>query len=332
MTRVLVTGSAGHLGEGLVRTLRAAGREVVGLDRTPSPWTDVVGSITERACVRDCMDGVAGVLHAATLHKPHVATHERGRFLDVNVTGTLHLLEEAVAAGVGGFVFTSTTSAFGHALVPPPGAPAAWITEDVRPLPKNVYGATKTAAEDLCQLVHQDHGLPCVVLRTSRFFPEVDDDAALRAGYEDGNLKANEILHRRLDLEDAVRAHLLALERAPAVGFARYVASATTPFTPDDLAELTADAPRVVARLFPDYEAEYRRRGWRMFPAIERVYVNARARAELGWEPRWDFRRVLDHLKADRDPRSELARAVGSKGYHAGPRDLPLLDSPRQSR
>ena len=84
-------------------------------------------------------------------------------------------------AGVGAFVFTSTTSAFGARSRPPPGAPASWITEDVVPVPRNIYGVTKVAAEDLCELVHRDHALPCVVLRTSRFFPEPDDDPDERA-------------------------------------------------------------------------------------------------------------------------------------------------------
>jgi nucleoside-diphosphate-sugar epimerase len=74
-----------------------------------------------------------------------------------------------------------------------------------------------------------------------------------------------------------------------------------------------------VRRLFPDADAEYARRGWAMFPVIDRVYVNARARAALGWRPRHDFRWVLDRLKADQDPRSQLARTVGAKGYHAVP-------------
>jgi nucleoside-diphosphate-sugar epimerase len=315
--RILVTGSAGHLGDALVRVLRAGGHDVRGLDVLAAPTTDVVGSVADRACVRRSLDGIEAVVHAATLHKPHVGSHSRQAFVDTNVTGTLALLEEAVAAGVGRFVFTSTTSAFGRALTPPAGAPAAWITEDVRGLPRNVYGATKTAAEDLCELVHRDHALPCLVLRTSRFFPEADDRDEVRSAFDDANLKVNELLYRRVDLEDVVSAHLCALERAPALGFGRYIVSATTPFDERDLAELAADAPAVVRRRVPEYEAVFAARGWRMLPAIDRVYVNARARRELGWAPRHDFRSALARLAAGEDPRSALARAVGAKGYHA---------------
>jgi nucleoside-diphosphate-sugar epimerase len=256
------------------------------------------------------------VLHPATLHKPHVGSHSRQDFVDTNISGTLTLLEEAAAAGVGSFVFTSTTSAFGRALTPAPGAPAAWITEEVIPVPRNIYGVTKTAAEELCALIHASHGLPVVILRTSRFFPEPDDADDVRNAYPDANIKANEFLYRRADIQDVADAHLLAMDRAPAIGFGRYIVSATTPFTPADLPALRADAPAVVRRLFPDQEAEYARRGWRMFGHIDRVYVNERARADLGWAPVYDFRHVLDLLKADEDPRSPLARAVGAKGYH----------------
>jgi UDP-glucose 4-epimerase len=314
--RILITGSAGHLGEAVARVLGAQGHEVVGLDVLDSPFTTVVASVADRAAVRGCVDGADAVVHAATLHKPHVGTHERLAFVETNVVGTLNLLEEAVAAGIGRFVFTSTTSAFGRALVPQAGAPAAWITEDVAPLPRNVYGATKTAAEDLCELVHRDHGLPCLILRTSRFFPEADDRDDVRVAYDDANLKVNELLYRRVDLEDVVEAHRLALERAPELGFGRYIVSATTPFGPGDLAELRADAPAVVRRLVPGYEAVYARLGWRMLPSIERVYVNERARRELGWAPRYDFAHALDRLAAGEPHLSPLAAAVGAKGYH----------------
>jgi len=315
--KVLVTGSAGHLGEALVRTLQVQKHEVVGLDILASPFTTCVGSISDRSCVKGCMAGVQTVFHAATLHKPHVVTHSRQEFVDTNVTGTLNLLEEAVKAGVETFVFTSTTSVFGDAVVPPPGAPAAWVTEEVTPVPKNIYGVTKAAAEDLCQLFHRKEGLACIVLRTSRFFPEEDDNKAVRETYRDDNVKANEYLYRRVEIQDVVSAHLMAAKHARAAGFRKYVISATTPFLPDDLSDLPANAPLVVRRRVPDYEPEYERRGWKMFPGIERVYVNDRARNELGWQPRYDFSYIVGRLREGYDLRSRLARIIGSKGYHA---------------
>ncbi|MGH6982226.1 MAG: NAD-dependent epimerase/dehydratase family protein [Stellaceae bacterium] len=316
--RILVTGSSGHLGEALVRTLRELQQEVVGLDILPSPFTLQVGSVADRAAVKRAMNGVQAVFHTATLHKPHVATHSRQDFIDTNISGTLNLLEEAVAEKVGAFIYTSTTSVFGDAMTPSQGAPAAWITEDVTPVPKNIYGTTKAAAEDLCQLFHRNNDLNCVVLRTSRFFPEADDNREIREAYADANVKANEFLHRRVDIADAVSAHLLASQFAERLGFRKYIISATTPFTRDDLSELRADAPRVVNRYVPGWEAEYGRRGWKMFPGIGRVYVNERARRELGWHPRYDFAHVLASLQANQDPRSALAQAIGSKGYHDG--------------
>jgi UDP-glucose 4-epimerase len=315
--RILVTGSSGHLGEALCRVLAADGVETIGLDIVPSSHTTVVGSIADRDVVRDLMQGVDAVLHAATLHKPHVGSHARQEFVETNVTGTLTLLEEAVAAGVSRFIYTSTTSAFGRALTPEAGAPANWITEDVVPVPRNIYGVTKVAAENVCELVHRDHGLPIVVLRTSRFFPEADDRDEIRTAYEDANLKVNELLYRRADIEDIVEAHKRALEKAESIGFGRYIISATTPFTPEDLAELHTDAPAVVARHHPAYAAVYEELGWRMFGAIERVYVNAAARRDLGWTPRYDFAYALERLANGKEWRSALAIEVGAKGYHA---------------
>ncbi|MFI5363312.1 MAG: NAD-dependent epimerase/dehydratase family protein [Elusimicrobiota bacterium] len=314
--KILVTGSAGHLGEALMRTLRATNHSPVGIDLLESEWTAAAGSIVDRAFVRRAMRGVDAVLHTATLHKPHVATHSRQAFVDANITGTLNLLEEAASAKVRAFVFTSTTSVFGGALVPPEGRPAAWITEAVAPVPKNIYGATKAAAEDLCELFHRNHGLHALVLRTSRFFPEEDDNQATRAAFDHRNAKANEYLHRRVDIEDVVSAHLLAMERAPALGFGRYIISATTPFAPGDLAQLRTDAPRVLKRYFPRYRRVYARLGWRMFPSLDRVYVNERARAELGWRPRHDFASLLGRLESGGEFESPLASLIGAKMYH----------------
>ncbi|MES2991577.1 MAG: NAD(P)-dependent oxidoreductase [Pseudomonadota bacterium] len=299
--KILVTGSAGHLGAALMRTLAGGPHQAVGCDVRPSPFTTLVGSIAERGFVARCMDGVDAVLHTATLHKPHIATHSRQDFIETNITGTLNLLEEAVSARVGAFVFTSTTSAYGHALTPAAGEPAAWITEAVTPRPKNIYGVTKLAAENLCELFHALHGLPCLVLRTSRFFPADDASQRMRPGYFGPNDRVNELLNRRVDLDDAVDAHLRALERAPVLGFGRYIVSATTPFTEADLLALRGDAAAVVARHVPAFVAEYRRRGWAMQDGFDRVYVNARARADLEWQPRHDFATAIERLRQGGD-------------------------------
>ncbi|WP_212004210.1 NAD(P)-dependent oxidoreductase [Chitinophaga sp. HK235] len=314
--RILVTGSSGHLGEALVRSLTAMRYNVRGLDRIAGPFTTDVGCLTEPGFVQRCMKGVETVFHAATLHKPHVETHSIQQFIDTNVSGTLNLLQASVAAGVKRFVFTSTTSVFGEILAPPQGQPAIWITPEVMPVPKNIYGITKVAAEDLCRLFNKKHKLPCIVLRTSRFFPEADDSKLKRDLYEDANLKVNEYLFRRIDLEDVVSAHLAAAERAEERGFAKYVISATTPFSPEDAQALQIDAPAVVQKYFRDYQPLYTHLNWKMQPSIERVYDNAKARMELGWKPVYDFGHILMLLKSEMDFRSPLAQQVGSKGYH----------------
>jgi UDP-glucose 4-epimerase len=313
--KVLVTGAAGHLGEALAITLKARGDEVIGLDRLPSAHTDHVGSITDTSLVAQCMTGVEVVFHTATLHKPHISTQGRQAFVDTNVTGTLTLLEAASREGVGAFIFTSTTSVFGDAMTPAPGEPAVWVTEALTPAPRNIYGATKLGAETLCRLVHRDHGLACVILRTSRFFPEVDDDPAVRESFAPDNAKLNEFLYRRADIEDVVSAHLVAAANAAIIDIGPYIVSATTPFGPEHLAGLTREAGAVVAQIEPEFATVYARRGWRMFPRIGRVYVNDRARSELGWKPGRDFRSMLARVAAGGAPASDLAAAIGSKGY-----------------
>jgi len=322
--KILVTGSAGHLGEALVRSLLESGEHPTGIDIKASAFTHQIGSITDPGFVEHCMTGVDVVLHSATLHKPHVATHSRQDFVDTNISGTLNLLEAANRAGVGAFIYTSTTSTFGDAMRSSPGDPAIWVSEDLAPRAKNIYGVTKTSAETLCELFHRKMNLPCIVLRTSRFFPEEDDNRNKRTSFEDDNLKVNELLFRRADIKDIVVAHELAIEKAAEVGFDRFIISATSPFQRNDVAELAMDAPSVLKRYVPGYIEQYAMRGWKMFSSIGRVYDNNRARKVLGWEPEYNFARVIQLLSEGRDYQSQLARLVGAKGYH----DTKFVEGP----
>lgn len=301
---ILVTGSSGWLGQTLVPRLARDGHRVVGLDPEPGPTTEIVGSVVDRALVHRIMrdHAIEAVVHAAARHKPHIETHDNSEFVAVNVQGTLNLLEEAVAAGVNRFVFTSTTSLMISQQIRDGRAggarEAVWIDETMAPLkPRNIYGVTKLAAEELCRLFHHLHKLPVLVLRTSRFFPEEDDMAHAIAQSGD-NTKANEFLFRRLSVEDAAEAHVVALAKAPEVGFDTFIVSAMTPFSRNDCAALIADAPSIVARYFPDYPALYARRGWTMFDTIDRVYDAGKAARVLGFTCKTGFRQVLETLRA----------------------------------
>jgi nucleoside-diphosphate-sugar epimerase len=313
----LITGTSGHLGEAIARTLTAKGVKYLGIDINPSKFTTHVGSIKDRQFVRDIAKDVDFILHTATLHKPHVGTHSNRDFVDTNIMGTLNLLEEAKKNDVKGFIYTSTTSTFGDLLTPKPGEPAIWITENSVDIPKNIYGVTKNAAEDLCQLFYRNHKLPCLVLKTSRFFPEADDKKQNRDSFDDLNIKAVEYLYRRVDIEDAVSAHLLAVEKVQEIGFGKYIISATTPFQKEHLVELHTNAIAVVEKLYPDFKKLFERKGWKMLRKIDRVYVNVKARNELGWTPKYDFGYILNCLRLDKDFRSNLTLKVGVKGYHS---------------
>ena len=299
--RILLTGSSGWLGRFLAPRLSEEGHGVVGLDVAPGEHTDVVGSVADKRCVERVLGehGIEAVIHAGALHKPDIERYPKQAFIDVNLTGTLNLLEAASASGCSSFVFTSTTSlmisAAIHAARAGGATEAAWLDESFGPLePRNIYGVTKRAAEQLCSLHHQEHGLPVVVLRTGRFFPEEDDTYRDVSG---PNSKANEFLGRRLTVEDAAEAHVAALNKAPQIGFGLYLVAAPTPFAREDAAELMHEAPAVISRYFPDAAERYARAGWRLPQVIDRVYDPSRAERELGFRCRTDFASVLESLR-----------------------------------
>ena len=280
------------------RFLRNAGHDVIGLDPAPGADTSVIGSVADRALVSRLFAdaGVEAVIHSGGLHQPDIARYPTQAFVDVNVTGTLNLLEAAVAHSVQRFVFTSTTSLMISAAIRAGASErAVWLDENFAPLePRNIYGITKLAAEQICRLYHQRHALRCIILRTGRFFPEEDDADRTRSGE---NNKANEFLNRRLTVEDAAAGHLAALERAPALGFDLFLLAAPTPFSPADVVPLKVNAATVVARYYPDAPGLYAARGWELPDTIDRVYDARRAERVLGFRCRTDFGSVLQAMR-----------------------------------
>ena len=308
--RILVTGSSGHLGEALMRVPPRRGPRRHRA-RRPRVAAHHRGRLDRRPRVRAAARRRRGRGHPRG-HAAQAARRTRiGRaeFVDTNVTGTLNLLEEAVAASVSRFVFTSTTSTFGRALTPAEAAPAAWITEDVAPVPRNIYGTTKTAAEDLCELIARDHGLPCLILRTSRFFPEPDDRDEVRGAYDDLNLKVNELLlpagrHRGRGERPPARARARAGDRLRPLRHQR-----------DDAVHPRRPAPRsgTTCRASCDGCSPATRSCTRSgaggcSPRSSACTSTSAPADELGWSPRYDFGFALDRLARRRRP-AQPARA-----------------------
>ena len=297
--RVLLTGSSGWLGRYLAPLLSQRGHDVTGIDVVPGACTQVIGTVADRALIDRTMGehGIEAIIHSGALHKPDIVRYPRQAFIEVNVSGTLNLIEAAVAAGNDRFLFTSTTSLMVRADVRAGAGDtgAWWMDEDFGPLePRNIYGITKFAAEQACRLVHREHGINVAILRTGRFFPEDDDTHAVPSG---PNLKANEMLHRRLTVEDAAAAHLAALEAAPTIGCDTFILSAPPPFARDDAEELARDARAVIARAHPDAAELYAAAGWVLPETIDRVYDPSRAERRFGWRARSDFASVLAALR-----------------------------------
>ncbi len=296
--KIVVTGSSGYLGSALVKKLREGLHDVVGIDILASNETTTCCSITDKTLIEKALRGTDVIIHTAALHKPHINAYSKRAFIDVNVIGTQNLLESAIKHKIKSFIYTSTTSVFGHALSPKNNASAIWVNEDLIPIPKNIYGVTKLAAENLCQLAYQEEGLNCIILKTSRFFQKEHDIKQLTPHFSQDNIQTIEYLYRRAHVADIVTAHEKAIEHASEFGFDQFIITATTPFQASDCPDLTLNAPAILEKYYPSYKEIFDKIGWQMLPSLSRVYDNTKARECLEWEPKYNFSEALKRAHA----------------------------------
>lgn len=277
--KVLVTGSSGNLGAEVARQLQGK-HQVFGLDQNPGPFTSHQISLAERDVVSKLVSEVDAIIHTASLHAPHVDSYSREDFVDINIKGTLHLLEAAVQYQLKKFIYTSTTSVYGSAMQSE--NKAVWVTEQLNPMPRDIYDITKLAAEQLCEDFARNYPIKVFCLRTSRFWEEPLED---RLFYR---------LFRALDTRDAAMAHLLALENK-IITYGLYNISGKSPFQPKDLEKLKGRASEVIKNYCPEFLSYFHQQGWKVPNEVDRVYVIDKAEKELGYFPKHN---IIQFLKA----------------------------------
>ena len=270
--RVLVTGASGRIG-GSVAERVILDHDVIGLDIKAGPYTTLIGNITDCRLVDDICSRVDAVIHTASLHAPQVGILPDDDFRRTNILGTQVLLRASLRGSVKRFIYTSTTSLYGRALVP--RGRSVWVTENLEPAARDIYDETKIAAENECAKAAQA-GLTCMSLRMSRCFPEPE------------HLMAIYRLYRGVDPRDVAQAHALALS-SNLQGFQIFNVSAASPFQPEDTPELLSNAADVILKYYPWAEKEFARRGWRLPASIDRVYVIGKAQKMLGYRPEYNF-------------------------------------------
>ena len=268
-----VTGTSGRVGGAVAGALAAAGWSVRGADRSPGRLTGIVGDLRDPRVRRTLVDAADVVIHAAALHAPHVGVVDDAEFRAVNVDATAALLDDAATAGVRRFVYISSTSVYGHALVP--ADRAVWVDETLPPRPRDIYDETKLAAEHLVAA----SPIASATLRIARCFPEPLPVWAAR------------LLHRSVRLADVAAATSSAALHATVTG--TFNIAGRYPFTPADCVALHHDAAAVIAERAPEVAAAFHQRGWRLPRRIDRVYDSSAATEAFGYQPAEGVLRLL---------------------------------------
>ncbi|MBF6469874.1 NAD(P)-dependent oxidoreductase [Nocardia beijingensis] len=261
-----MTGSSGVVGAAAAQQMHTAGWRVRGWDRRPGRWTTVCGDVRDEGLRARALAGVDVVMHVAALHAPHVGSVPDSEFRAVNIDATAQLLQSAAECGVRRVVYTSSTSVYGHALVP--DERAVWVDESLPARPRDIYDETKLAAE---ALVQADHPFSAIVLRIARCFPEPPAVAAAHR------------LYRGVDVRDVARAHRLAVEHPEVMGL--FNIAGPMVFRPDDTRQLLSNAPAVLTARAPEIVALFGRHDWPLPTRIDRVYDSGKAGRELGYHP-----------------------------------------------
>lgn len=304
--RYFVTGATGFIGGALTRELIKRGHEVSAVVRTPDKAADLralgveihKGDITDRASLIEPMRGADGVFHVAAWYK--VGAKDKHAAENINVGGTRNVLEVMRDLGIPKGVYTSTLAVFGN-------TGGRVVDETYRFTGEHLseYDRTKAAAHYDVALPMMQAGLPLVIVQPGLVYGK-DDPSVIGVALRD-------FLKRRLPMlpqktafawahvDDVVEGHLLAMERGKVgesyiicgevVNFidamklaSRVTGVPLTPITaPPALLKLSSALIKPLDALMPD---AYTSEGLRVAAGVTYIGSNAKARRELGYNPR----------------------------------------------
>jgi GDP-4-dehydro-6-deoxy-D-mannose reductase len=302
--RVLVTGARGFVGRHLTRALRERGHEVVEVDRVSHD--DVLPvDVTDALAVRAAFELARpdAVAHLAAQASVPASLEDPERTVGVNVGGTLHVLESAVALardGVRARVLVAS-SADVYGAQPPDAYP---LRETAPPSPRNPYAASKAGAEALALAYAHSFGVDAVVTRAFNHIGPGQDPRFAIAGFavqiarvahgDDAVVRVGNLDARRdvLDVRDVCEAYALLLEGRGSAGEIYNVCSGTATTMRELLRRLVEIAHVPV---------EIREDPARMRPADIPSSVGdaSKLRAATGWEPRIPLAAALRSVYED---------------------------------
>jgi nucleoside-diphosphate-sugar epimerase len=243
----LVTGSSGFVGRAVMARLAAAGHRAIGLDPRPSASTRAVDDLSDRTRLRDLIarETITHIIHAGGVSGPMVMADDPVGVLAINVTGSLNLLNEAIAGGVKTFVYCSSVAAIGNYYEPEP------IGEDYPMRPASTYGCSKAAMDYVLRGLWRRVPLDICSLRLTAVYgpgrqTEFNVDTIVRAALVGEPARLDPLTDwPYVYMEDAADAAIAACFSANRKQLAYFVAHPER-VTPEDIAAACAAAGRPV--------------------------------------------------------------------------------------
>lgn len=295
LTKVLVTGAAGHLGSHLVPELVKEGFKVTGLDvvAPSSPLPEgcrfLNMDLSDPVAVREALDGVELIVHCASIHPWKKYTDDQ--YLDCNIKCTWHLYTAAAELGINKIVLTSSIVAGGLAGIPVADWP---IKEETQYSIGDLYSFTKHAQEDIARL-HADRGIQTIALRPPAFMPkpEMETGFCLTGAYA---------VVSDVAAPHVAAARVLAGKQQPSEPlrpFEAFFITNSLPYTGEDGASVEADRniKPLIKKYWPTAYDGLIEQGYQgaWVPA---VFDLTKAQRLLNWRPAYNFEQwFAEHSK-----------------------------------